>query len=279
MQREREHRFHSALEMRSALLEAALPLLAEGNDPISLPPVRRDGKGRDSVFDTKEASLPVDAIFDAAVASERAPRGVRVSAAMIAAAVALAVGLIAAAAFALGAFRQQARHEPAPRYIVVQGAPAEPAAAAATASPVMDPAPALAATSERVSAAQPEPRDEARANPSAVRKPRTAHQPGSSDPSAALASAFDRQKGPVVECLNDHADQVAERVQMAVRLTLGADGQVQAVEVLPDQIAATDVGSCIGRAVRGMRFGAQPAPISIRVPLTARRSSGGARSK
>jgi eukaryotic-like serine/threonine-protein kinase len=277
MQREREHRFHGALEMRSALLEAALPLLAEGHDPISLPPVRRDAKGRDSAFDTKEASLPVDAIFDAAVASERAPRGVRVSAAMIAAAVTVSAGLIAAAAFALGAFRQQAQHEPAPRYIVVQGAPAAPAAAAATASPAMDSAPALAAASERVSTAQPEPRDDARTNPAAVRKPRTA-QPGSSDPSAALASAFDRQKGPVVECLNQHADQVAERVQMAVRLTLGADGQVQAVEVLPDQIAATHVGSCIARAVRGMRFGAQPAPISIRVPLTARRSSGVARS-
>jgi serine/threonine-protein kinase len=268
MQREREQRYGSAIEMRSALLEAAQPLIAGGGDPISLPPVRRDGKGRNSAFETKPASLPVEAIFDNEAASGHSARTARRSGAMIAAGAIAASGLIAAAAFALGAFREQGRGEPAPRYIVVQSAPAPTPAAAATPAAV-DPPSGVAPAG--AGAEPPDSRPEPNARPPDRRKARAALEP-SSDPSHALAIAFNRQKGPVVECLNRHAEQIAERVQMAVRLTLDVAGEVKAVEVLPDQIAATAVGSCIGGAVRGMRFGAQPAPISIRVPLTARRS-------
>jgi serine/threonine-protein kinase len=285
----REQRHASAMEMRSALLAAAQPLLSGAADPITLPAVRRDARGHSS------AVLPGPAVAPSPVPTEsqadaRAPgKGALKVGAGVAAATALIGGVLA-----LAALREPASDEPAPRYIVVQGAPPQaPPSPGAPAPPQPNAALATPTPSEAKVASTPHavithaPSDERAATEAgARRKARSSSAPAASaapavnavnagaDQSRALSAAFNRQKEPVVECLNRHAEQVEDRVQMAVRLTLDASGRVETVEVLPSELAASAAGACIAGAVRGMRFGAQPAPISIRVPLTARRSPG-----
>jgi serine/threonine-protein kinase len=291
---DREQRYTSAMEMRSALLDAAQPLLSGAADPIALPVVRRDLRGLRTTALTGPQVTPSPAPTEAQAAS-RAPGS---NALKLGVAVA-ALAALAGGALALVALREPASGEPAPRYIVVQGAPAP----AAPQDPVASQAPGAAAQAQAggivaaptapaatvaasVARALPadDPSGERVAETSAGRKRRPPAAPAANagdaqnasadDQSRALSAAFNRQKGPVVECLNRHGQHVEDRVQMAVRLTLDAGGRVEGVEVLPPELAASPTSACIAGAVRGMRFGAQPAPISIRVPLTARRSPG-----
>jgi serine/threonine-protein kinase len=268
---EREQRYASALEMRSALLAAAQPSLSAAADPIALPAVRRDARGHSS------AVLPAAAQADARATGKGA---LKVGAAVAAA-------LLIGGVVALAALREPAGGEPAPRYIVVQGAP-QPQPSEAASAPLhpdaigaTPTAPAANVASTQLAASGAAASDE-RAAPEtdARRKTRPSTKPAANDANdgaertRSLSAAFSRQKAKVVECLNRHGEQVEDRVQMAVRLTLDAGGRVETVEVLPTELAASAAGSCIAGAVRAMRFGVQPAPISIRVPLTARRSPG-----
>jgi hypothetical protein len=95
----------------------------------------------------------------------------------------------------------------------------------------------------------------------------------SAGPAAELARAFERQKAKVVQCLNHHPEHVQEHAQMSVRIALDRAGQVQSVDLLPEALSATTLGTCIAGAVRSMHFDPQAGPLTVRVPLTARRST------
>jgi hypothetical protein len=244
--------------------------------------VRRDARGGSSAAPPTPAVAPSPAPTETQ-AGARAPGTGKLK---VGAAVAAAVVLIGV--LALAALRGPASVEPAPRYIVVQGAPQSPPSPAAAAPSRPAAAPAAPASPADNAASTPHavttaaPGERARTEASPRRKARSTATPDANaandandgaDQRGALSAAFSRQKAPVVECLNRHGEQVEDRVQMAVRLTLDASGRVETVEVLPPELAASAAGACIAGAVRSMHFGAQPAPISIRVPLTARRSS------
>ena len=275
MHGDRAQRYANALEMRTALLAAAAPLLAGSADPIALPALQgRAARDARASRKTGEGLLPAEVQRAAAAVARHARKSGRRPTGMLIAGAAATI-LVALGAFAFGGLRGPSRGDSEPRYIVVQGAEAAPpdTAQAAPTQPAAAVPAALPTAPTGGSAAPPQP---AAAVPSSPRqrKPRaepTAETP-SAEPAQALARAFEQQKAPVVKCLNQHGDSIAERMQMSVRLALDVQGAVQAVEVLPQPIAATPAGACIADAVRRMRFGAQPGPISIRVPLTAKRT-------
>jgi hypothetical protein len=278
MHGDREERFGSALEMRAALLAAAQQLLAGNADPISLPPVRsRAQRERDleSQVLTRESALPAEAERAVAALTRARDRGISRKRWLLLGGAALAAALVAGATLALGGLHPGGSDPVERQYIVVQGT--QPAAPSATAQPsatrVATSGPTGTPAQPAGSAPQPPvPMSAERAR----RKPQASERSAPSTPAPpadALARAFDRQKAKVVQCLNQHADQAIERVQMSVRLSLDDQGHVQAAEMLPPAIAATPAGGCIAAAVREMRFEPQPAPISFRVPLLARRSA------
>lgn len=86
-----------------------------------------------------------------------------------------------------------------------------------------------------------------------------------------LAESFRKQKGDVVLCVNEHAEEVERTPKLSVRFALAIDGSVVRAQVSPSEIAGTPLGRCIERASLAMRFPPQGAPISFEVPLTARK--------
>ena len=93
----------------------------------------------------------------------------------------------------------------------------------------------------------------------------------SDDPSSAVERAFVQQKARVARCLSDHADVVQDTTDLDVRIALEASGKVHDVQVLPAAIASSPAGPCIVAAVQAMTFGAQPGPLTVHVPISARR--------
>ena len=80
-----------------------------------------------------------------------------------------------------------------------------------------------------------------------------------------------QQKARVARCLSDHADVVQDTTDLDVRIALEASGKVHDVQVLPATIASSAAGACIVAAVQAMTFGAQPGPLTVHVPISARR--------
>jgi serine/threonine-protein kinase len=93
----------------------------------------------------------------------------------------------------------------------------------------------------------------------------------SDDPSSAVERAFVQQKARVARCLSDHADVLQDTTDLDVRIALEASGKVHDVQVLPATIASSPAGPCIVAAVQAMTFGAQPGPLTVHVPISARR--------
>ena len=91
------------------------------------------------------------------------------------------------------------------------------------------------------------------------------------DPATLVARAFETQKAGVVRCLSQHAADVPSDTELSVRIALSAEGGVSNAAVLPDALGASAAGSCIAGVVRSMSFPALPGPVTVRVPLTARR--------
>jgi hypothetical protein len=75
-----------------------------------------------------------------------------------------------------------------------------------------------------------------------------------------------------VQCLTTRADGLPVEAELAVRIAVDETGSVKTASVSPDALAQTAAGKCIAEATRAMRFGAQPTPVTFRVPLTARRN-------
>jgi serine/threonine protein kinase len=218
----------------------------------------------------------------------------------------LGVGLVAATAGLV--FIRTARINPAPepQYILVQGA-ASPVAEAgrapahlvpATAPSPPAPTPVTAPTATQVATVEADPpaeepaaRPTPPASPASVEQPspvperdrpgrhtpargrertRRIEGPHTAAPNAtALTRAFARRQPQVAHCFNSYVNDVTGAPEVAVRFEIGADGRVRSAEVIPAEIARTPLGACLAQVAKATDFGAQPAPLSFRIPITA----------
>ncbi|HEX9295256.1 MAG TPA: protein kinase [Polyangiaceae bacterium] len=88
----------------------------------------------------------------------------------------------------------------------------------------------------------------------------------------ALTRAFARQEPQIARCFSQHASEVSGNPEISVRFEVGADGRVVSTQVQPAALAGTPLGGCIAQVARGTDFGPQPAAVSFRIPITARRA-------
>ena len=88
---------------------------------------------------------------------------------------------------------------------------------------------------------------------------------------ASVAEAFARQKTRVIECLNQHPDDIAGSPQLTVRLSLDGTGRVTGTDVLPESLSSKPVVGCVRAAVTAMSFPRPGQPATFRVPLSWRR--------
>lgn len=100
------------------------------------------------------------------------------------------------------------------------------------------------------------------------------HKPGE-DPmqlvAANVADAFARQKARVIDCLNQHPEDIEGTPQLTVRVSLDGAGHVTGSDVLPDAVSNKPVVTCVRSVVAGMRFPRPGQPTTFRVPLLWRR--------
>ena len=87
---------------------------------------------------------------------------------------------------------------------------------------------------------------------------------------ASLTRAFRRREPLVERCFTEHGVQSAGRARVEIEFTLQADGSVQRAQVLPAQLASTDLGRCVQRVAKGTRFPTQTGPVAFTIPVTAR---------
>jgi hypothetical protein len=155
-------------------------------------------------------------------------------------------------------------------FIVVQAATPEGLAAGTHSSALG----ALPASTLPPAAAAEEPAGEASAKRSVNAKPRKA-KPAAEDPlqlmAADVATAFSRQKAKVINCLDQHPDDMQDAPQLTVRVTVSASGASSNVQLLPESISSRSVGGCVTQAVLSMSFPAQAQPTTFRIPLHWRR--------
>ena len=184
---------------------------------------------------------------------------------------ALALGVVALASAAVAmtavlALRDRDADGEASGMIVVQ-APA-PAAAASIAEvdkpPVAAPPPAAAVEPPRVRAAGKKPNT-----------PQGRKQSAPTDPLPSLATsvadAFTKQKARVIECLNQHPDEIQGSPQLTVRMSLDERGKIQQAELLPEAVSNKPVGACVRAAVATMSFPKPDQLTTFRIPLLWRR--------
>jgi len=170
-------------------------------------------------------------------------------------AAAAAVGLLVVGATAISWERSNAA--PAPRFIVVSAdrsadeTEAEAPGQAVLPDPDNTPVPA-----------EPTPNS---------RNPPATKPSGAALAAQALAQSFRAQKAGVVKCVNEHERELGQTPQLAVHLSLDAEGKVSDADVSPAELGSSAVGTCIEQAVRAMQFPSQGAPISFQVPLTTKR--------
>jgi hypothetical protein len=255
MARDREDRFTSAVEMHAALRAAWEVVRGAGPVP-TLPMAAGQSSAEEPRLEATLSELVPSAQRNARSATVVGGRDRRV---ILGATVAASAVLGTALAWMLLVGGPSESN--ATRYIVVQsnqkgGAPAQPP---------------LIASPKPESALDSGAQVELPAVPVRVgvaSKPK----PSAADPGRSLARAFERQKAPVVQCLTTRADGLPAEAELAVRIALDATGSVKSASVSPDALAQTPAGKCIAEATLAMQFGAQPAPVTFRVPLTARRN-------
>ena len=51
-------------------------------------------------------------------------------------------------------------------------------------------------------------------------------------------------------------------------------GRVIDAQVLPPEVAGTPLGRCVAEVAATVRFGPQPSPVLVRIPVTLRRVGG-----
>ena len=124
---------------------------------------------------------------------------------------------------------------------------------------------------EPIKPAEPKPSSAASSRkPSATQPKKPAEDPMHAI-AANVADSFSKQKARVIECLNQHPDDIAGTPQLTVRVSLDAAGKVTGSDVLPDAVANKPVVTCVRSVVAGMRFPSPGQPTTFRVPLLWRR--------
>jgi hypothetical protein len=103
--------------------------------------------------------------------------------------------------------------------------------------------------------------------------PRAPVQPPTDTDTAQLTRAFERQTGAITVCFRQHPDGVGGE-PIWLRLQIDVRGKVVGAEVLPADLAATELGKCLEQVARAAQFGPQPKPATFRLPIhTAARGS------
>jgi serine/threonine-protein kinase len=268
-------RFESAIAMRDALQSALHSTLASDAPGPTLPRTRNTRRGSTTAGATGAGAMPMAAAELARDAAESAARVTRRSPLLLLTlAVLTGAGVVGAGVTLRSNLRDETKDPRAAssRYIVVQAAsPAQNGAVASGPKPsVPVAAVALVAASESPALEGVAPALRSRP-PKASTKAQPAAVKVAPNPMAQLAQMFERQKIGVVHCLDRNPGEVTANAQMSVRMSLDAAGSVQRADVMPAQLASSSLGKCIASAVGQMRFGPQPGPVTIRVPLTARR--------
>ena len=151
--------------------------------------------------------------------------------------------------------------------IVVQ---APPSAARPAPAPAPQGEPPATSDSPKLIAAEPRPSPGPARKPSAAKKPATSEDP-MQRVAADVADAFSKQKARVIDCLNQHPDDIAGSPQLTVRVSLDAAGHVTGADVLPEAVANKPVVTCVRAVVRTMSFPRPGQPATFRVPLLWRR--------
>jgi hypothetical protein len=196
------------------------------------------------------------------------------------AAAATGVLLLGGAALAVALAWPRAREsEPGPRYIVVKGGadtaeaepPGEPEADIASKVPDRAPnaeeqAPAAGRSPTAGTVRPSAGRDRERKPPGG----QPGRKAGGDSLEARLGRAFVGQKQGVERCFREYAAGQKQAPRLSVRLELQADGSVGGARVIPEQLAATDLGKCLQQACRSMKFRPQKEGVSFTIPLTAR---------
>ncbi|HMI90712.1 MAG TPA: protein kinase [Polyangiales bacterium] len=279
MARDREQRYPSALHMLDALRAASRGLPRA----LALPEVKR--LGRASTDPRTSLVQALEHVHDQQreQAREHAPT-VRMQAGSSHTATWLGFAAVTLLAAVVGYYGLRIRSEAQQRFIVVQSTASTPPAAGAGAAqsrPATSATDAPAPTVPDSAGAAAPPNGAAAGPPATTARPKPRPEPGRPaqsaltmepvDPSQAVARAFVQQKARVARCLNDHADVVPAETDLDVRIALDPSGKVREVVVLPASIGSSGAGPCIVAAVQAMSFGAQPGPLTVHVPISARR--------
>lgn len=89
---------------------------------------------------------------------------------------------------------------------------------------------------------------------------------------ADISLPFRRRTGEITACFRDHVAQLEGAPQIVVRFSVGTDGRVTEAELLPGNLATTELGRCLLDIARSTQFAPQAEPISFRIPVGARRA-------
>lgn len=98
------------------------------------------------------------------------------------------------------------------------------------------------------------------------RKPRTGPDPLS------LTRAFRKQQGKVTGCFTRHTSAVEQLPMMQLEFDLAASGKIDAVRVLPANLAGTPLGKCLADVASSTHFPSQGRAVSFAIPITADRA-------
>jgi len=101
--------------------------------------------------------------------------------------------------------------------------------------------------------------------------------PSGSSGANGFSAIFARREGDIRQCFVGHTGDAAGATQISLRFEIGRDGRVGAVSALPDAVGASPLGACLVRIARGTVFAPQPAPVTIRIPLTVQLQAGAGR--
>jgi hypothetical protein len=154
-------------------------------------------------------------------------------------------------------------------FIVVQAATPETAAGAPGAARGALPASTLPPAQETE---QPTPEPRSKRTPSAKsRKAKSEPEDSMQLMAVDVAAAFSRQKSKVINCLDQHPEDMQDAPQLTVRVTVSDSGTATNVQLLPESISSKRVGGCVTQAVLSMSFPAQAQPTTFRIPLHWRR--------
>lgn len=121
------------------------------------------------------------------------------------------------------------------------------------------PEPAPAAQGDGPSVPAPK-ADARRATASSERKNSTPRQ---------LTIHLKRRRTQFEKCFETHAKELAGRPKLELRFQLEPSGKIQLVQLFPEALAPTDLGSCLLKVARGTRFPRQKELTAFRIPITA----------